>query len=79
MEIQAGMRQDLEEDILNREHDGYMEPEGMNAGEYNYMEECTWWIIKETPVGSDHTVNASDGVMNEDDGELLHYAFQVKT
>ncbi len=36
LEIQAGMRQDPDEEILNHEHDGYTEPEGTNMGKFHF-------------------------------------------
>ena len=36
LEIQAGMRQDPEDEILNHEHDGYAEPEGTNMGKFYF-------------------------------------------
>jgi hypothetical protein len=36
LEIQAGMRQDPDEEILNHEHDGYAEPEGTNTGKFHF-------------------------------------------
>ena len=37
LKIQAGMRQEPNEDILNHEHDGYIDPEVTNAGEFYTM------------------------------------------
>ena len=36
LEIQAGMRQDPDEEILNCEHNGYAELEGTNMGKFHF-------------------------------------------